>query len=86
MNDPIKLADLQREIIQLKKELKAAKAHSDELEYAVDKLRAEKQEWKSVAHSLLLKLELDKVEAVKFDEARADAIGQNGNEGLHYRA
>ena len=65
MNDPIKVADLQREIIRLKKELKDVKTHAHELEHAVDKLHAEKQEWKSMAHSLLLKLELDKVEVVK---------------------
>ena len=65
MSDPTKLADAQREIIRLKKELKDAKARAGELEHAVDKLNTEKQEWRSMAHTLLLKLELDKSEKSK---------------------
>jgi FtsZ-binding cell division protein ZapB len=60
MVDMIKVADLQREIARLKKDARDAKTHLHELEHAVEKLFAEKQEWKSMAHTLLLKLELDK--------------------------
>jgi septal ring factor EnvC (AmiA/AmiB activator) len=60
MVDMIKVADLQREIIQLKKDVKGANTRLHETEQLIEKLREEKQEWKSMAHILLLKLELDK--------------------------